>query len=142
MSLVIPPAPIIVDASITVGSAVGQEPALRAIVSWSDSDAMVLAPPLLWLETANALVRGHRFSAADALRILGTLRATGIESADRGSDGLEGAIVLAERHRLSVYDATYLWLAIDMGGELATLDADLARAAEAEGVALAIPPGT
>ena len=40
---------------------------------------------------------------------------------------------------LSVYDATYLWLAIDIDGELATYDADLARAAEAEGVPLAIP---
>ncbi len=40
----------------------------------------------------------------------------------------------ADRHRLSVYDATYLWLAIDVDGELATFDRDLARAAAAEGV--------
>ena len=141
MSFVAPPAPIIVDASIAVGSAVGDEPALRAIVSWGETNAMLLAPPLMWTETANALVRGHRFSAADALLILRTLRATGIESADRGLDGLDSAITLAERHRLSVYDATYLWLAIDVDGKLATLDRDLARAAEAEGVALAIPLG-
>lgn len=47
-------------------------------------------------------------------------------------------MVLAERHRLSVDDASYLWLAIDVDGELATLDRDLARAAVAEGVALAL----
>ena len=46
--------------------------------------------------------------------------------------------MLAERHRLSVYDATYLWLAIDVDGELATFDRALATAAEAEGVPLAI----
>ena len=48
------------------------------------------------------------------------------------------ALALAERHRLSVYDATYLWLAIDVDGELATFDRDLARAAAAEGVPLAL----
>ena len=47
-------------------------------------------------------------------------------------------MILAERHRLSVYDASYLWLAIDVDGELATHDRDLARAALAEGVALAL----
>jgi predicted nucleic acid-binding protein len=52
---------------------------------------------------------------------------------------VEAALVLADRHRLSVYDATYLWLAIDIDAELATFDADLARAAVAEGVALALP---
>ena len=47
-------------------------------------------------------------------------------------------MALAARHDLSVDDATYLWLAMDVDGELATFDKDLARVAEAEGVALAI----
>jgi predicted nucleic acid-binding protein len=33
-----------------------------------------------------------------------------------------------------VYDALYLQLAVDVDGELATLDRDLARAARAEGI--------
>ena len=49
--------------------------------------------------------------------------------------GLEG-LELADRHRLSVYDAIYLDLALDVEAELATLDRDLARAAAAEGVPL------
>ena len=48
------------------------------------------------------------------------------------------AVALAAQHGLSVYDATYLWLAMDVDGELATFDRDLARAATAEGVPLAI----
>jgi predicted nucleic acid-binding protein len=43
---------------------------------------------------------------------------------------------LARRHRVTVYDAAYLELALREGLPLATLDAALADAARAEGVAL------
>ena len=43
---------------------------------------------------------------------------------------------LAQRHRLSFYDAAYLELAQREGISLATLDQALARAATAEGVPL------
>jgi predicted nucleic acid-binding protein len=59
-----------------------------------------------------------------------------VEPADRGLPGLLGAVELADRHGLSVYDALYLDLALDIDGELATLDRDLAAAAAAEGVTL------
>jgi predicted nucleic acid-binding protein len=40
-------------------------------------------------------------------------------------------LALAERYRLSVYDASYLWLARSMNVELVTLDDKLKRAARA-----------
>jgi predicted nucleic acid-binding protein len=43
---------------------------------------------------------------------------------------------LARNHRLSVYDAAYLELAQREGIPLATLDADLQKAAAAAGVGL------
>jgi predicted nucleic acid-binding protein len=43
---------------------------------------------------------------------------------------------LADRHELSIYDAAYLELALRRNLPLATLDADLRRAAAAEGVQL------
>ena len=43
---------------------------------------------------------------------------------------------LARRHRLTVYDAAYLELALRRGHPLATLDAALATAARAEAVRL------
>jgi predicted nucleic acid-binding protein len=43
---------------------------------------------------------------------------------------LDAAIVLAERLKLSLYDASYLWLAHALGAELVTLDDRLARADE------------
>jgi predicted nucleic acid-binding protein len=45
-------------------------------------------------------------------------------------------ISLARRHRLTVYDAAHLELAQREGFDLATLDAELASAARAEGVML------
>ncbi len=42
---------------------------------------------------------------------------------------LTEAIVLAEKKKLTVYDATYLWLAEKLGAELVTLDKTLAKAA-------------
>ncbi|MGH9518032.1 MAG: type II toxin-antitoxin system VapC family toxin, partial [Terriglobales bacterium] len=45
-------------------------------------------------------------------------------------------IALARRHRLTVYDAAYLELALRTGFRLATLDRHLACAARAEGVPL------
>jgi predicted nucleic acid-binding protein len=47
-----------------------------------------------------------------------------------------GVLGMARRHRLSVYDASYLDLARRMGLALATLDAKLAQAAQIENVRL------
>ena len=41
---------------------------------------------------------------------------------------LAQALVLAEQSALTIYDASYLWLAQALGGELVTLDRKLARA--------------
>lgn len=70
----------------------------------------------------------------EAATRLERLCATGVETADRGLPGLLGAVELADRHRLTVYDALCLDLAVDVDGELATLDRDLARAAASEGL--------
>ena len=44
-------------------------------------------------------------------------------------------LTLAERHRLSIYDAMYLELAVRMQVPLATLDRELAAAARSNGIA-------
>jgi predicted nucleic acid-binding protein len=48
----------------------------------------------------------------------------------------KAALAVAEKHHLTVYDAAYLELAQRRQLPLGTLDADLRRAAEAEGVSL------
>jgi predicted nucleic acid-binding protein len=131
-------APVVVDASITVGAVTGEALAEASLLGWASAGRMMLAPGHIWLETANVLVRGLRLSAVDASGLLAALTRVGIGIADRGAHGLDAAVLLADRHGLSVYDAAYLWLAMDVDGELATFDRQLVRAAEAEGVALAI----
>ena len=50
------------------------------------------------------------------------------------TQALGGTLDLARRYRLSAYDASYLELALRAGLPLATLDADLAKAARKAGV--------
>ncbi|MEO8468618.1 MAG: type II toxin-antitoxin system VapC family toxin [Chloroflexota bacterium] len=96
---------VVLDASAAMALLAGDEAWLSRWGAWTEADVMMLAP-------------GH----------------FGVETTARGLAGLLGAIELAERHRLTVYDALYLDLALDVDGELATLDRDLARAAADEGV--------
>jgi len=100
---------------------------------------MRLVPTHFWAELANALLLGRRFEPGRAALKVGAAARAGIETADRGLAGIADALDLADRHRLTVYDALYLQLAADVDGELATLDRDLARAARAAGVGVVTP---
>lgn len=97
--------------------------------------------PALWrLEVANVLqmgIRRQRHEADFRDRLLSDLSEFPIHvdpETDRQAWGATAR--LAERHRLTVYDATYLELALRRSLPLATLDEDLRAAAGAEGVPL------
>lgn len=100
------------------------------------SDA-ALVPDLWHWEVANVLlVFERRGRIDDAAAIYAQeLRRLPVryEDAPSPSRGRE-EIALARRHQLTVYDAAYLALALANGLPLATLDAQLAAAARAEGV--------
>jgi predicted nucleic acid-binding protein len=127
----------VVDASIVVAWAFDEaHPAAseaRGRLRRNDS----VVPALWWFEVRNALVQGERrgrFNQAGTERFLRDLSRLPF-SVDRTPD--EGGVLgLARRHRLSVYDAAYLELAARRGLPLATLDAALGDAAQAEGVPL------
>jgi predicted nucleic acid-binding protein len=127
---------VIVDASVAIEMVQGNDIWLGRWAAWIGADDLILVPPHFPFEVANALVRGLRLGADQAERRLERLDRTGVQTADRGLDGLRDAVRLAERHGLTVYDAAYLELAIDVDGLLATLDGDLRKAAEAEGIAV------
>lgn len=135
-----PPVPVIPDASVLIDGLLADPVASEAWQRWVGEGRMLLAPPMVWSEIANVLVRRYRMPASLVAAKLDLLVAAGLESADRGPRGVAAAADLAERHGLSVYGATYLWLAIDIDAELATTDRALAHAAEAEGVGLALGP--
>jgi predicted nucleic acid-binding protein len=96
-----------------------------------------VVPSLWWFEVRNILVvneRRRRIAESDTAAFLLNLSRLRIRI-DRLPD--ESAVLrLARTRRLSVYDAAYLELAQREGLPLATLDADLNKAAAAEGVVL------
>jgi predicted nucleic acid-binding protein len=98
-----------------------------------------VVPSLWWFEVRNILIvnerrRGITESVTTSFLLnLSLLRVR----VDRSPD--ENAVVrLTRTHRLSVYDAAYLELAQREGLPLATLDADLRRAAVGDGVTLVL----
>lgn len=138
MSFIAPRVPVVVDASVAVAFVAEDDAALAdRWVAWADEDRLRLVPPGFRAEVANALLLGKKLRPLSVIDSIRDLEIAGVEVADRGFDGLIEAIDLAAKHTLTVYDAAYLWLAIDVDGELATRDAALIRAAEAEGVTLA-----
>lgn len=128
---------VVVDASAAVGLLLGEERWLLIASIWAEEGSILLAPFHFRAEVANALLRSVRLPAADVAIAMERLERTGIESVDRRLTGLLEAIDLADRHTLTVYDALYLQLALDVEGELATLDNDLRRAARAEDLTVA-----
>jgi predicted nucleic acid-binding protein len=143
VTFTIAPAPVVIDASVAVDLAMGEDPDLPITVRrWIAEDRMLLAPAIHWTEVGHALLRRAGWDSVEAGRRLDSLETIGLKTADRGAAGVRMALSLAHRHRLSVYDATYLWLVMDVDGELATFDRDLARAATAEGVPLAMGSAT
>ena len=97
--------------------------------------------PALWrLEVANVLEMGVRRGRHDAAFTDATLADLALLaiSVDLETDrqAWSATMRLAERHRLTLYDAAYLELAQRRGLPLATLDTELRTAASAEGVIL------
>lgn len=101
---------------------------------WIDAGTMLLAPAHFPAEVGNSLLRSVRLPVNKILVGLSHLARTGVETVHTRPFALNEAVTLADKHQLTVYDALYLQLAIDVEGELATLDADLRRAAAAEQV--------
>lgn len=105
------------------------------------ADAGAAHVPATWsLEVANVIARAESrgfVSEAQSTAFLELLSALPIAvDADTAARSLTETLQLARRYRLSSYDASYLELAMRMGLPLATLDADLRKAAPKAGVRL------
>jgi predicted nucleic acid-binding protein len=132
---------IVIDSSITLAwvySDETTEPARQVLETVSYNGAWV---PALWrLEVANVLEMGVRRGRHDSvfrdasLNDLALLPVSIDMETDRQAWGI--TLRLAERHRLRLYDAAYLELAMRRGFPLATLDDQLRTAANAEAVIL------
>ncbi len=97
--------------------------------------------PSLWLyETANAARfkwAKAKILTSTAREALGKLHALPIEIVDMEPSAMRGGVLaLAQRRNLTIYDASYLHLAIMMSLPLATFDKALIAAASLEGAGL------
>ncbi|MGD0548896.1 MAG: type II toxin-antitoxin system VapC family toxin, partial [Terracidiphilus sp.] len=93
--------------------------------------------PELWrIEVANTLnvgIRRGRISKENRQGILADLESLPISvDPETGNHVWGQTLELADRHQLTVYDATYLELALRLSLPLATLDDDLRKAAQQE----------
>jgi predicted nucleic acid-binding protein len=93
-------------------------------------NAALRAPSLIGFEVANACLKKIRAAPAERQALLEAFSLLDTLSISLEAVNLDAAIVLAEQTKLTVYDATYLWLAHALGTELVTLDDKLARADE------------
>ena len=131
--------PFVLDCSVTMAWVFPDE-ASEATGRLRDSliDDRAFVPSLWPVEVGSVLLtaaRRGRVGADEWPRICANLEALPIEIEPVSTPRVWGpALALAERHDLSVYDATYLELALRMKLPLATLDRALSAAAKTAGV--------
>jgi predicted nucleic acid-binding protein len=129
--------PFVVDASIAVAWALKEVHPKASVALARIGNEGGVVPGLWWFELRNGLLVGERrgrlteHDTAFFLRRVSRLPLT----VDRTPDET-AVLTLVRRHRLTVYDAAYLDLALREALALATLDEELATAARAEGVPL------
>ena len=101
------------------------------------TDSSAVVPAIWWYEIRNILLlneRRHRISAEDSIQFLSDL--SGFEIELRPVENSQSTIDLARQQKLSVYDAAYLALAVDLKLPIATLDEALQSAARSVNVPL------
>lgn len=128
----------VIDASILAAIALAEERHPRAFAALALlKRCSATAPTLLFFELRNVLLVGERrkrLTEAESGAFLRIVKRLPID-ADASCDEAQ-LLTVARRHRLTIYDAAYLELAVREGLPLATLGADLEKAARAEGVGI------
>jgi predicted nucleic acid-binding protein len=128
--------PFVVDASVAASWLLPDEnnpEAMTALDRLKDDEAFV--PVLLWFEIRNVLLmseRRQRITSAQTAAALNVLEGLPLQT-DNHADS-ETTLQLARDHRLTVYDAAYLELAVRRRIPLLTFNALLAAAARRLGI--------
>src|SRR5260370_40752743 len=127
----------VIDASVVIAWAFKEQHATAEAAFARIQAEAAIVPALWWYELRNVLVVGERqgrLTERETARFLRDISRLAI-MLDSSPDEIQ-VLTLARRHRLTVYDAAYLELALRNALPLATLDAMLATAARSEGVHL------
>jgi predicted nucleic acid-binding protein len=124
------------EKTVTIGKVVDASAAVALLfdettagsIAATLQDERLHAPKLLFFEFANECLKKIKAYADKReifLAAIDALQRMNIEVADVD---FRGVLQLAEKYGLTAYDASYLWLARELGAELVTLDAKLERA--------------
>ena len=127
----------VIDASVVIAWVFKEERAIAELTLARIQAEEAIAPTLWWYELRNVLVLGERqgrLTERETARFLRDISRFAI-TIDSSPDEIQ-VLALARRHRLTVYDAAYLELALREALPMATLDEALAGAARGEGVSL------
>jgi predicted nucleic acid-binding protein len=136
---------MVLDASVALSwlledAGAGQEYAGAVFDTLASEGAEARVPTTWGLEVANVIAKGEARGSLPSERsraFLAALAAAPIVcDPDTYSKTLTDTLDLSRRYRLSAYDASYLELALRVQLPLATLDADLQRAATKAGAQL------
>ena len=124
--------PVVIDASVAIARLLGEPEApeiARALAQWVAEGRRLIVPAYFWLEVVNRIGRVPETTGERMIAAIHRLDSFDLESVESAPPMLLQIIDRIERHRLTAYDAAYLVLAENVGGQLATLDRTLAAAA-------------
>lgn len=132
-------AAFVLDSSVALAWVLPRQQTARTKTILAQTTDMGALTTTLWpIEVANILLvyeRRGQMTTAERINALGLFADLPVTVDDQTAARAWGtAFDLALAHKLTVYDATYLELALRSGLPLATLDADLCRAATSLGV--------
>lgn len=130
---------IVLDASITLAWGFADEVTEGVDAVFGRVGVHGAAVPSIWrLEIANSLRTALRRGRIDMRQRTGVFAILGDLQIDTDPETSERSwretLALSDRYGLTIYDATYLELALRLDLPLATLDRDLAQAASAAGI--------
>ncbi len=118
----------VVDAS-AIAAILFHEPDAVKVARRLDGHQLI-ASPLLDFELSNVCLTKLRRHPDRRDELLAGFRWRSRLAIQISNVDHEGVLALAEQTRLSFYDASYMWLARQLGAVLVTLDRKLAAAAE------------
>ena len=135
---------IVVDCSVLIAGLLPDEiegQAQGLLEDLQHGAAVVVVPSLFYQEVSNVLLMAYRRKRiskevlSQYLDVVAGLPLRIDTAASTQSSTMKTVCELAEKHRLTTYDASYLELAMRLSLPLVTLDSDLHNAAVEENVA-------
>jgi predicted nucleic acid-binding protein len=121
--------PVVLDASAALAVTLNEGAKAEILRVLDQHHGELLVPAFFWLEVPNSLLRRHGMTGSEILEAIREMEELGITAVETDRVARLMILDLAERNRLTTYDAAYVHLAEMADGKLLTTDREQARAA-------------